>query len=92
MIFVLASSAVDRGFEPWSRQNKDDTTGMCNYINTTGATNGVGTAYPSGTPAPVFSGDRVTLSLVLCVCFFRSLFVHLYSISCTRRVNIVTNR
>ena len=43
----------------------------------TGATNEAGTAYPSRAPAPVFSGVRVTLSLVLCVCFFRFLFVHL---------------
>jgi len=38
----------------------------------TGATSGVGTAYPSGAPEfppPVFSGIRVTWSLVLCVCF-----------------------
>ena len=43
----------------------------------TGATNEAGTAYPSRAPAPVFSGVRVTLSLVLCGCFFRFLFVHL---------------
>jgi hypothetical protein len=43
---------------------------VCNYINTTGATSGAGTAYnyPSGAPT-VFSGVRVTRSLVLCVCF-----------------------
>ena len=29
MICVLASSAVDRGFEPLSHQNKDDKTGIC---------------------------------------------------------------
>jgi len=36
-----------------------------------GATSGAGTAYPSGAPefTPVFSGVRVTRSLVLCVCF-----------------------
>jgi hypothetical protein len=36
-----------------------------------GATSGTGTAYPSGAPefTPVFSGVRVTRSLVLCVCF-----------------------
>jgi hypothetical protein len=33
-----------------------------------GATSGAGTAYPSGA-LPVFSGVRVTQSLVLCVCF-----------------------
>ena len=35
------------------------------------ATSGTGTAYPSGEPefTPVFSGVRVTRSLVLCVCF-----------------------
>jgi hypothetical protein len=44
---------------------------VCNYINTTGATSGTGTAYPSGAPefTPVFSGVRVTRSLVFCVCF-----------------------
>ena len=36
--------------------------------HTTGATGGVGTAYASGAP-PVFSGVRLTRSLVLCVCF-----------------------
>ena len=43
---------------------------VCNYINTTGATSGAGTAYnyPSGAPT-VFSGVRVTRSLALCVCF-----------------------
>ena len=36
-----------------------------------GATSGAETAYPSGAPSspPVFSGVRVTQSLVLCVCF-----------------------
>jgi hypothetical protein len=44
---------------------------ICNQINTTGATNGAGTAYPFGAPefTPVFSGVRVTRSLVLYVCF-----------------------
>ena len=39
--------------------------------STTGATSGAGTAYPSGAPefTPVFSGVRVTRSLVLYVCF-----------------------
>ena len=41
---------------------------LCNYINTTGATSGEGTAYTSGA-SPVFSGVRVTRSLVLYVCF-----------------------
>jgi len=40
-------------------------------INTTGVTSGARTADPSGAPefTPVFSGVRVTRSLVLCVCF-----------------------
>jgi len=40
-------------------------------INTTGVTSGVGNAYPCGAPefTPVFSGVRVTRSLVLYVCF-----------------------
>jgi hypothetical protein len=29
MVSVLASSAVDRGFEPWSSQTKDYKIGMC---------------------------------------------------------------
>jgi len=39
--------------------------------NTTGATSGARTAYPSGAPefTPVFSGVCVTRSLVLCVIF-----------------------
>ena len=44
---------------------------VCNQINTTGATSGAGTAYPSGAPefTPSFSGVRVTRSLVLYVFF-----------------------
>ena len=44
---------------------------VCNWINTTGVTSGAGTTYPSGAPefTPVFSGVRVTPSLVLNVCF-----------------------
>ena len=44
---------------------------VCNYINTTGATSGAGTTYPSGHPSSpsVFIGVGVTQSLVLCVCF-----------------------
>ena len=44
---------------------------VCNKSNTTGATNGAGTVYPSGarSSSPVFSGIRVTRSLVLYVCF-----------------------
>jgi len=40
---------------------------VCNYINTTGATSGAGTAYPSGAHefTPGFSGVCVTRSLVL---------------------------
>ena len=50
---------------------------VCIKNNTTGATCGVGTAYPSGTPefTPVASGVCVTGSLVLCVMFCRLLFV-----------------
>jgi hypothetical protein len=44
---------------------------VCTLINTTGATNGAGTAYQSGASEliPGFSGIRVTRSLVLCVRF-----------------------
>ena len=43
-------------------------------INTTDATSGTGTDYPSGAPqfTPGFSGVRATRSLVLCVCFVDS--------------------
>ena len=51
-------------------------TGFVTRFNTTGATSGTGTAYPSGAseftpppPPPVSSGVRVTRCLVLCVCF-----------------------
>ena len=44
---------------------------VCSYINTTGATSGAGSAYPSVAHefTQVFSGVCVTRSLVLCVCF-----------------------
>ena len=47
---------------------------VCNYINTTGATSGTGTAYPSGVPEFITgcSWVRVTRSLVLCVSFVDS--------------------
>ena len=62
---VISSSMTYRRVYDWS--------------NTTGATSGAGTAYPSWTPGfiPSFRGIRVTRSLVLCVMFYRSLFVHL---------------
>jgi hypothetical protein len=31
MVSVLASSAIDRGFEPWSGQTKDYTFGICYF-------------------------------------------------------------
>ena len=41
--------------------------------HTTGRTSGAGTVYPSGAPefTPVFSGVRVTRSLVVCVCVLK---------------------
>jgi hypothetical protein len=62
---------------PVSIFNSDHTklTFETNYLltlfNTTGATSGAETANPSEAPefTPVFSGVRVTRSLVLCVCF-----------------------
>ena len=50
---------------------------VSNKNNTTGATCGVGSAYPSESPGftPVVSVVRVTISLVLCVMFCRLLFV-----------------
>jgi hypothetical protein len=45
---------------------------VCNSINTTGATSEAGTAYLFAehlSSSPVFSGVRVTRSLVLCACF-----------------------
>jgi hypothetical protein len=32
MVSVLALSAVDRGFEPWSSQTKDYKIGICCYL------------------------------------------------------------
>ena len=53
---------------------------VCNWINTTRATGGTGTAYPSRAPecTPCFSGARVTRSLVLCVCFVDRCLSFLY--------------
>ena len=45
---------------------------VCKKINTTGATIGAGTAYPSGTR---FSGVGVAVSLDFCIVFSRSLDV-----------------
>ena len=44
---------------------------VCNQINTMGATSGAGPVYPFGAHefTPVFSGVRITRSLVLYVCF-----------------------
>ena len=49
----------------------------CNKSNTTGTTNGVETADPSGARefTPVFGGIHIAQSLVLCVVFCISLFV-----------------
>jgi hypothetical protein len=61
-------------------------TNMSNYINTTDVTRGGGTAHPSGTPLSsplVFSWVRVTLSLVLCVCFVdRCLYFIFWPLCC----------
>jgi hypothetical protein len=47
------------------------------FANTTGVTNGAGTDYPSGAPqfTPVFSGVRVTRSLVLYVLLYFSFWL-----------------
>ena len=47
--------------------------------NTTGATSGAGTAYPSGAPEFTvgFNGDRVARSIIVFVMFYRSLFAFL---------------
>jgi hypothetical protein len=58
---------------------------VCNSINTTGATSGAGTVYPSGAPefTPVCSGVRVTRSLVWCVCFVdRCLYFFFWPLRC----------
>ena len=49
---------------------------VCNWINTTGTTSGAGTAYlPEHLSSPpVFSGVRVSWSLVLCVSFVEHCF------------------
>jgi hypothetical protein len=51
---------------------------VCYYINTTGATSGSGTTYPSGAPEfiPVFSGVRVTRSLLLTPLISSNLFLY----------------
>ena len=50
---------------------------ICSKSNTTGATGGVGTAYPPGALAfiPGFGGVRVARSLIFCIMFCRWLFV-----------------
>jgi hypothetical protein len=61
---------------------------MARVFYTTGATSGVGTVYPSGALehwSPVFSGFRVTVSLVLCVCFINrcmSFCIFLWPLCC----------
>ena len=52
---------------------------VCSMNNTTGATSGAGTAYPSGTLefTPVFSGVSAARSLVSCIVFCILLFVPL---------------
>jgi hypothetical protein len=51
--------------------DKDRENSESERINTTSTTSGAGTAHPSGAhdPTPVFSGVRITRSLVLYVCF-----------------------
>jgi hypothetical protein len=55
------------GTYPWSFVTQI----LNNCQITMGATSGSGTAYPSGAPAftLIFSGVRITRSLVICVCF-----------------------
>jgi hypothetical protein len=52
---------------------------VCYYINTTGATSGAGTAYPSEhmISPPVFRGSCYSIFSFICM-FCRSLFVFLY--------------
>ena len=45
------------------------------YSNTTGATSGTGTAFPSGVHLGLFDRVAVSQSLVFCVVFSRSYFV-----------------
>ena len=54
-------------------------------MNTTGVTSGAGTAYPSEAPVftSVFSGVRVTRSLVLYICFVdRFMYIFFCSLCC----------
>ena len=55
----------------WNIRRKPPTCIKCLTSFIKGATSGAGTAYPFEAPdfTPVFSGVRVTRSLVLCVCF-----------------------
>ena len=67
-LFQLYNTWLERKFStsvyPW-----------VGYFNTTGVTSGTGTAYPLNkipehlNSPPVWSGVRVTRSLILCVCF-----------------------
>ena len=64
----------------------------CNYINTTGATSGEGTAYPSRGSPPVFSVVCVTRYLVLCVyfvdrCLFFCPFSFGHCVACPSTIN-----
>jgi len=63
--FVTSQNPILSSFMTYHR--------ICNKSNTTGATLGAGTAYPSVEPefTPVFSVIRVSLSLNFCVVFCR---------------------
>ena len=52
---------------------------ICSQSNTMGVASGAEIVYPSGAPAftPSFSGVHITLSVVFCAVFCRSLFVRL---------------
>ena len=55
---------------------------VCSNSNTTDATSGAGTAYPSRTRkfTPDFSGVRVAQPLVFCEVFCKSLFFYPFSL------------
>jgi hypothetical protein len=59
-------------------------------MNTTGATGGVGTAYPSEAPVftPVFCGFRISQFFIFCEMFCRSLFLILFFFCCLAVIDL----
>jgi hypothetical protein len=79
------SQVIDTDCRGWYKSNYHTimtTTAPTYKRNNRFITSRAGTAYPSGAP-PVFSGVRVTRSLVLCLCFVdRCLSFFFWSLCC----------